>query len=103
MKCEYCGTDDQKLTCKKCGAPIPEVNKDLWKSEPFFYNGYICYSLRNYSSDMLEVQFWLGRELIEIIKISQREYHSIVPECVDGMYLFWTLFLVARGEKEVFV
>jgi hypothetical protein len=102
MKCAYCGTDEQKgKTCEKCGASIPEASQDIWKNEPFFYNGYIVYTLIDRMADTIEVQFWLGRELQERISASRELLQSRVLPCEDGMSFFWELFLLARGEKEV--
>jgi hypothetical protein len=102
MNCEYCGANDQKeKNCSKCGAPIPEKKQDVWKSEPFFYNGYICYTMRDYATDTAEVQFWLGRELIERIVVPLEIVRQRVPDGYDAMGFFWDLFLVAHGEKDV--
>jgi hypothetical protein len=102
MKCKYCGTDKQTGNiCEKCGAPIMKKNVDVWKSDPFFYNGYICYTLRAQYEDTCEVQFWLGMELIERIKVSRQVLESHVPEYCDSMPFFWDLFLLAHGEKDV--
>jgi hypothetical protein len=102
MNCQYCGTEKQSgKICDKCGAPLPERNSDFDKSEPFFYNGYICYTLRDFGSDVIEVQFWLGRDLIERIAVSRDVVKFHVPEFESFMPFFWDLFLVAHGEKEV--
>lgn len=102
MKCEYCGSTGQSgECCEKCGAPLPKHEDLLKKSEPFFYNGFICYVLRDYPCDTIEVQFWLGRDLIERIKIPQDLLRERFAEGVDYMTFFWDLFLVAQGEKEV--
>lgn len=101
MKCEYCLTDNQSGEyCEKCGAKLP-IKKDDYKSEPFFYNGYICYAMRHYEKDSFEVQFWLGRELIQRIDIPREIVDEQVPLYCDKMPFFWDLFLVAQGEKEV--
>lgn len=101
MNCEYCGSDNQKgKTCEKCGAPMPE-KPEMSKSEPFFYNGYICYRLREYATDTVEIQFWLGHELIERIVVPLDVLRARVPEYCDTMPFFWDLFLLARGETEV--
>lgn len=102
MKCEYCLTENKKDTvyCVNCGAKLSN-KKDDWKSEPFLYNGYICYMIRHQERESREVQFWLGYELIERIDIPLEiiEYH--VKPYEDCMPFFWDLFLVAHGEKEV--
>ena len=71
MKCEFCKTERQNGEyCDKCGAKLPERKTfdQYWKSEPFYYNGYIVYEIRDFSRDLYEVQFWLGMELIERIE-----------------------------------
>lgn len=105
MKCEYCGTDGQDgKACSKCGALLPESRNDrheAWKSEPFFYNGYICYALSDFMNATREVQFWLGKELIERIVVPEELLRIRVPEVCDPMSFFWDLFLLAHGEEEV--
>lgn len=106
MRCEYCHSDKQEGgNCSRCGAPLPEKNAeypaDPWKSEPFFYNGYICYSLRHYEIDAVEVQFWLGMELIERIEVTSDLVRKWTPEGYDYMSFFWDLFLLAHGDIEV--
>lgn len=102
MKCEYCQSENQSgEICNRCGAKLPKVNNDVWKSEPFFYNGYICYCLKDYSIDSLEVQFWLGLELIERICVTRELIDSRVAPNEDKMSFFWELFLIAHGEKDV--
>jgi hypothetical protein len=91
--------------CSQCGAPMGGEKKDaapaLRRSDPFFYNGYICYSLYNPHNDTYEAQFWLGQLLIERIAVSSLVMNEFVREYEDPMSFFWNLFLVAHGEKEV--
>lgn len=105
MKCEYCGThNDGKERCAGCGAPLShEVNetKSVVRSGPDFFNGYIVYWLNNPWEDMLEVQFWLGHDLIERFQVSRTVLRELVPEGQDALPFFWDLLLVAQGEKEV--
>lgn len=102
MKCEYCGTDGQTgERCNKCGAIIPKKNENYWKSEPFFYNGYLVVYIRNMWKDTLEVQFWLGIEMQCRFEVSHRYMEEIAPEGVDPITFFWDLFLLEKGEKEV--
>lgn len=102
MKCEYCLSEKQSGEfCEKCGAPLSKQSGDLWKSEPFFYNGYICYTLRDLASGTYEVQFWLGRELLQRICVPIDFVRIRVPQGDDAMPFFWELFIVAQGEKEV--
>lgn len=105
MKCEYCGTERQSGEyCEKCGAKLPEqktLDQHMHKSEPFFYNGYIVYYLRNYASDTYEAQFWLGMDLVERIVITYSVLSERVPENCDPMPFFWDLFMLAHGEKDV--
>jgi hypothetical protein len=102
MKCEYCGTDNRGAgRCTACGAKLHEKAEEVQKYEPFFYNGYICYQLFDPATEICEVQFWLGRELIERIAVSRDLLRARVPESWDAMSFFWDLFLVAHGETEV--
>lgn len=100
MKCNYCGTENlSEGTCPKCGASI--TKPDFQKSEPFFYNGYICYSLRYLERDTREVQFWLGNQLVERIEFTLEFMKEFIKEWEDAMPFIWELFLLARGEQEV--
>lgn len=104
MKCEYCGTDEQKgKTCDKCGAVVSSKRNfdEEYKSEPRFYNGYIIYWLEQRATETIEVQFWLGRELIQRVCVNRELLRLHVPEFGDSMTFFWDLFLIAQGEKEV--
>lgn len=108
MNCQYCQTEGQSgNNCGSCGAPLKKQKDKAfpsdWKSEPFFYNGYIVYELRHYQRDTYEVQFWLGMELIERIEIAHQTLKERVHEGCDTMPFFWELFLVARGEQEAMV
>lgn len=103
MKCEYCQKQNKAgvTYCEFCGAELRERKADMWKSEPFFYNGYICYTLLDHLTDSREVQFWLGQELIERIVVPAAVLEKRVKECESVMPFFWELFQLARGEKEV--
>lgn len=104
MKCEYCGTDEKSgEKCSKCGAKLPvKINSEASaKSEPFFYNGYIIYLLRDCASDALEAQFWLGLELIQRISVSREVIRLHVPEGEDIMPFFWDLFCLADNKIDV--
>lgn len=101
MNCEYCGAKNQGGEyCEKCSAKIPE-KKDIWKSDPFFYEGYICYAITDYCKRTREIQFWLGRELIQRICLPFEFIDTRIIEAEDPMPLFWDLFLLAQGEKDV--
>lgn len=107
MRCEYCLSKSQEgEICGRCGAPLNGGSQvkntlEILKSEPFFYNGYICYSLHDQVNDTVEVQFWLGHDLIERIMVNRDILKYHVPENFDSMAFFWDLFLLAQGEKEV--
>ena len=104
MKCDYCGTSNQDDTnCTNCGASLSKdaPKTDFMKSEPFFYNGYLVVCIRDFMRDEFEVQFWLGKELQERICVSRLWYEQHVPEGCDPIQMFWDLFLLAKGEKEV--
>lgn len=106
--CAYCGSDNPSTgkECARCGAKLPETVGATWKSEPFFYNGYIVYFLRDYARDLKEVQFWLGRDLIQRFVFSHMTWEEFINRIVGGEfndpmpYLFDMLKL-AEGEKEV--
>ena len=101
MKCEYChGESFVDNYCIGCGAKAKDKKQDR-KSDPFSYNGYVCYVIHHYENDTCEVQFWLGRELIERIEVDSQVLEHHVKPYEDYMPFFWDLFLVAHGEKEV--
>ncbi len=64
MNCNYCGQDVfEKNKCLGCGARSknqePLVRPDM-RSEPFAYNGYIIWPLRDYGRDSITFSFWQG-------------------------------------------
>jgi hypothetical protein len=103
--CEYCGTEDQNgKHCKMCGAKLPDMPQELLqRSDPFYYNGYVCYVIKPIVMDVTEVQFWLGMNLIERISISNAFLEAHYLPYQDPMSMFWDLFLVAKGEKDVLI
>jgi len=78
-------------------------NQNFGKVIRFFYNGYICYTLSYPDRDTREVQFWLGRDLIERIEFTRQFLDEWVPNYCDAMPFVWELFLLARGEQEVVI
>ena len=105
MICEYCHTSTtdypaENGNCARCGAKLSEGNDKVWNSGPFFYEGYICYSIHNYDRDSIEIQFWLGRELIERIEVDREVVRKRVPNGCSYLPLFWELFLLAHGETD---
>lgn len=105
IKCAYCGKESEdhiQKECKGCGATLGKPEKEKFsRSDPFFYNGYIVYVIRDWLADTTECQFWLGRELIERICVTEPILRERVKEWEDSMPFFWDLFLLAHGEKEV--
>jgi hypothetical protein len=103
-KCKYCGTDGEGQFCESCSAEfVEEVEEEYIKGEPFFYNGYIVWWIRELSSDFHKVYFYLGDRLVEVIEFS----HGFLCQ-IDGyeegisMWPFvWELFKAAHGEEEV--
>ncbi len=101
MDCKYCGTSqDKSAKCIRCGAPAAEENKER-KSEPFFYNGYIVYFIKDFARDLLKYQFWLGVTLVETIQIPIDLLRELVPYGYDEMPVIWKLFEMAQGKDEV--
>jgi len=106
MNCEYCGTKNKvdSERCTSCGAAIKAVNDKPQKNDYFsmdFYNGYVVYRFTRFMTDSIEIQFWLGQELLERFDVSRCILDEHVQEGCDIMPFFWELFLLARGEKEV--
>jgi hypothetical protein len=103
MKCEFCRSEDQTgKTCTQCGAKLPETQiRPSERSDPFFYEGYVCYSIRDWAMDTIEIQFWLGLQLVERIRVTREVLHERIGETYDVMPFFWDLFLLAHGEKDV--
>lgn len=102
--CEWCGgTNVQGKRCGSCGGPVaqPKAETSVWRAEPFAYNGYIVYMLQDYTADTREVQFWLGREMIERFRITRAMVEAFQLDRGNAMEFVWQLFLLARGEHEV--
>lgn len=104
MRCEYCNQENtsNRKTCAHCGAELVERKPaDVWRSDPFFYNGYMVYLTRDIASDKVGCCFWLGAQLVERFEVPRITLDMLVPEGTDLMPFFWELLLVAQGEQEV--
>lgn len=104
MQCPYCLSSKQDgANCDRCGAPMNTQTKtaEYYRSTPEFYNGYIVYWIRDYLTNTVEAQFWLGLELQERIVLTRDALRDFVPEYQDPMPFMWDLFLLAHGEKDV--
>lgn len=67
--CSYCGKEwnEENGTCKYCGAPN-KLN-GIVKYDPFFYDGYIVYSMRNYANRSIEFVFYKGVTLCGMVVV----------------------------------
>ena len=105
MRCDYCHAEQaERSNCINCGAPLSKRETEvspIEKSEPFFYNGFICYVIRDRSNDTVEVQFWLGLQLVERFKFTRSFLEGLVPFGCDPMPFIWDLFLLAQKETNV--
>ena len=103
-RCSYCEQPNHKENefCKYCGAELDRIDKAcIQKGEPFAYNGYIVWPIKNIPMDFLEYHFYLGDRLVDVIKISRDILLNFVPQGTSEMGLVWDLFLVSQGEEEV--
>lgn len=64
-------------------------------SDPFFYNEYTCYYIRDISIGNYVVQFWKDLRLVERIRFPFDLLKDRVPNIGDPMPVFWDLFLDA--------
>ena len=100
--CPYCGVDSAEgiSLCGECGAPLEDNSlRDYDKGEPFFFNGYIVYSLFDYVIRNYEFVFYLGTTLIERIVLSEDVIRKFVPLGQTYMPMIWDLFLVTQKKK----
>ena len=80
MDCEYCGEQVKKETrCRGCGATA--TLPDWERSEPFEYNGFVVYALKNYAMDAIEFCFYRGRYLEHKVIVLMEE---IIENVRDG-------------------
>jgi hypothetical protein len=114
VNCNYCGQDvfkDNK--CLGCGARShtkePLVTPE--RRDPFAYNGYIIWPLRDFSRDSITFSFWQGDTHCEDIAFSWEMWRSLnrygelptVTSNDDPMRFVWQMFEIAQGRKDVLV
>ena len=79
MECSYCGQawKERNKCCSHCGAPNKQA--EINRFEPFFYDGYIVYKIREpqLRSDMFV--FYKGITLIGTIRIHDIEFEHLPP------------------------
>ena len=87
MKCDHCGQEIpfQEKYCVHCGAPIPKY----FKSEPFFYEGYIVWIIMNDIHDARQYIFYAGITFIAEVLLSDNEFYKNIREEESPMpYVF---------------
>ena len=102
--CLYCGTEGDEKNCTGCGAPLvkDKVHERIERSEPFFYNGYIVWSLRDPARRMSEFYFYLGAQLVDTIMITDHLIASLNIDPFGGVMEFiFKLFELSQGTEEV--
>lgn len=99
-RCEYCRIENDGLYCLACGAPLPDkrlVENRFQKSDPFAYNGYIVWVIKDLMYRKYEIYFYRGIELIDVIEVYERAMREMVPEYCDAMPFIWDLFCLSQG------
>ncbi len=85
--CAYCGqafTQDSYGRCSRCGAGKPEPEQ-IEKYDPFFYDGYIVYALRDRWQEGWLFIFYQGDVLKGRVHIDHYEMMANVPEGCEYM------------------
>jgi hypothetical protein len=108
VNCAYCGQDVfDNRKCVGCGARLKAETEPLVTRErrdPFAYNGYIIWPLRDYLRDTVEFQFWRGDTLVETIIFSWELWRNLNPDVIavstDPFKYVWQLFEIAQGNKD---
>ena len=103
--CSYCGqkSEPELVCCEHCGAPLPEYPREMWRSEPFPYNGYVVWGLREteFRFDQVSYYFYLGDRLVDVVMVDRDVIKSFVPEAYDPMDFIFSLFELSQGKEEV--
>jgi predicted amidophosphoribosyltransferase len=78
-ECSYCGRawEEHDGACAHCGAPV-KLN-GIAKYDPYFYEGYIVYSIRDWSRRTFQFIFYQGATLKGNIHISDYEIMNLPP------------------------
>ena len=103
--CSYCGqkSNPELVCCKYCGAPLPEYPWQTWRTEPYFYNGYVVWGLKenSFMLDRVSYYFYLGERLIDVVMVDTDVIRKFVPEYCDFMGFIFDLFKLSQGKEEV--
>ena len=79
MICSYCGREwkQENGRCAYCGAQnkLAKLNK----YDPFFYDGYIVYCVRDYSRDLFSWIYYKGITLVGRVDMDSRELAQYPP------------------------
>ena len=114
MNCIYCGQDVfDNRKCVGCGARLKTEKEPLVTRErrdPFAYNGYIIWPLRDFSRDSITFSFWRGDTHCDDIVFSWDMWKHLnhygelaVSMADDPMRFVWQLFEIAQGQKDILV
>lgn len=112
--CTYCGqsrfTNDR---CDGCNAalsvrkmdPLGNPLEGRERQQPFAYNGYIVWPLRDWSRDQVEFHFYRGETLVEVIEFAHEHWRNLLRAdlSADPMPFVWKLFELAQGHRHVLV
>jgi hypothetical protein len=100
MKCNYCGIDNEPTAkkCKGCGSKMEDSVPKMYRSEPFYFNGYIVYVLRDFLRLQIDFQFWKGVTIIGRVEYGEDEYHRLYP--ADGVDHMDDIFKVFRNKVD---
>lgn len=79
--CSYCGSEwkweDRQRDCTHCGAPNKLSRLD--KDRPFFYEGYIVYSLHDWCYQRSEFVFYAGTTFMGRVFMRDDEMRQYDP------------------------
>lgn len=108
--CRYCGRSKfVDGACVSCGASEKDSQSSAsqWeRCEPFSYNGFVIWTLADYSRDLFRYQFWLGHDLIGEVPISRdliNDMQSQYGDFVDFTPIIWSLFLLMSGDEKEYI
>jgi hypothetical protein len=115
--CSYCSSNHfENGKCQSCGAPNSaveiEASRDIWKGEPFAYNGFIVWPIvrgwEGIGGRSREYHFYLGDRLVEIVEFSDEIWRELFVRDsaaiqTNPMKLVWELFLVACGDEKEYI
>jgi len=103
--CNYCGQRVDDDFCEHCGGRNGQkkLQDEIQRGEPFYYEGYIVWALREIQSDAISYVFYRGREIVDKIRITGALLRARFIDGESEFSFIWNLFLLSQGLTDAVV